>query len=76
MRSVLAVVLQQMIFIIFQASSDSAQGWQALVGAWVLVMLFTWVQERSVTLRIVQSVIQTLCFLTLLGVFHSEIVTV
>ena len=76
MRSVLAAVLQQAIFIMFQASVDAAQGWQALVGAWALVMLFTWVQERSITWRVVQSVVQTLCFLTLLGVFHSEIVTV
>jgi hypothetical protein len=76
MRSLLAAVLQQAIFIMFQATADTAHGWQALVGAWALVMLFTWVQERSVTWRLVQSVVQTLCFLTLLGVFHTEIVTV
>lgn len=76
MRSALAAVLQQAIFIMFQASVDAAQGWQALIGAWAMVMLFTWIQERSVTWRVVQSVVQTLCFLTLLGIFHSEIVTV
>jgi hypothetical protein len=76
MRSILAAILQQVIFILFQASADAAHGWQALVGAWAIVMLFTWVQERSVTWRIVQSVVQTLCLLALLGVFHSEIVTV
>lgn len=76
MRSALAAVLQQAIFIMFQASVDAAQGWQALIGAWALVMLFTWIQERSVTWRVVQSVVQTSCFLTLLGIFHSEIVTV
>jgi hypothetical protein len=76
MRPILAAILQQAIFIVFQASADVAHGWPALVGAWALVMIFTWVQERSVTWRVVQSVVQTLCLLTLLGVFHTEIVTV
>jgi hypothetical protein len=76
MRNIGIIVLYQVVFALFQAAAYAAKGWYTLLGAWALILALTWIEEKSLTMKIVQTVIQTIIFLALLGILSPGMVKV
>lgn len=76
MRKIGIVILYQVVFALFQTAAYTAKGWYTLLGAWALILALTWIEEKSLTMKIVQTVVQTIAFLALLGIFSSGMVKV
>ncbi|MEJ2718758.1 MAG: hypothetical protein P8182_16795 [Deltaproteobacteria bacterium] len=74
MRNIGIFVLYQVVFGLFQTAAYAAKGWYTLVGAWGLILALTWIEEKSLTMKIIQTIIQTIAFLALLGFLSSGMV--
>jgi hypothetical protein len=69
-RPVIALCVHQVIFALFQWLSYSMYGLAALVGAWSVVVIVTWIETRGASFKVGQTVVQTAWFVFMIGGVH------
>lgn len=71
LKPIIAVILRVFIFLAFQFLSYKTYGLPALVGAWAIIVIATWVDAKTTRSQIAQTIVQSAWFVYLLAVMHS-----
>ena len=70
-RPIIALILRQVIYGLFQLLAYHAYGWMFLVGAWTLLIVVCWIERKSTVYKIAESVVQTAWFVFILSAVHT-----
>ncbi len=74
-RPIIALILNQLVFVAFQWLAYQAYGWPGLVAAWGILVVLTWIEVRFVGFKIAQTAVQTAWFIFVLAAVHSGTVS-
>jgi hypothetical protein len=69
-RPLIALCIHQVIFALFQWLSYTKYGLVALVGAWSVVIIVTWIETKGASFKVGQTVVQSAWFIFMLGGIH------
>ncbi|MDQ7784352.1 MAG: hypothetical protein RDU20_15810 [Desulfomonilaceae bacterium] len=71
-RPTIALILRAFVYAAFQYMAYKIYGVPILVAAWAIIMIGTWIDIKTTTAKIAQTVVQTGWFAFILGVIHMN----
>lgn len=70
-RPIIALILRALIFIAFQFLAYKSYGIPALVAAWGVIIITTWIGVKTKVAKVSQTAVQTAWFVIMLVVIHT-----
>ena len=71
-RPSIALIIRVLIYAAFQLLAYKSYGVPILIVAWAVIIIGTWIDTKSTTAKIAQTIVQTICFVFILGVIHTN----
>ncbi len=70
-RPIIALILRQVIYGLFQLLAYHAYGWIFLVGAWTVLIVVCWIEMKSSLHKVSETIVQTAWFIFILSAVHT-----
>lgn len=74
-RPMIALILRVFIYAALQFLAYKSYGLYALVAAWAVIVILSWIDVENVVARVSQTVVQTAWFIYILAVIHMNLIT-
>ncbi len=71
-RPTIALILRAFVYAAFQFLAYKCYGVPILIVAWAVIIIGTWIDVKTTAAKIAQTVVQTACFVFILGVIHMN----
>ena len=73
-RPIIALILRVLIYAALQFLAYKSYGLHALVAAWAIIVIVSWIDVENIAARVSQTVVQTAWFIYILAVIHMNLV--
>ncbi len=74
-RPIIALILRIFMYAALQFLAYKSYGLNALVAAWAVIVIVSWIDLENVVARMLQTVVQTAWFIYILAVIHMNLIT-